>query len=58
MLLFVAGCGDSGKAGALQGDAGGAKGTGTANGLIDPRTLLTRADAEAALGGPEPSPEH
>ncbi len=57
VLLFVAGCGDSGKAGAPQGSAGGAKETGTANELIDPCTLLTKSEAEAALSEPVKEPE-
>jgi len=57
VLLFVAGCGDSGKAVAPQGDAGGAKETETAKGLIDPCTLLTKAEAEAALGEQVKEPE-
>jgi len=47
VLLFVAGCGGSGKTGAPQGDAGGAKET--AKGIVDPRALLTKAEVEAAL---------
>ena len=47
-LSFVAGCGNSGKAETPQGNAGGV--IGTSRGLVDPGTLLTRADAEAALG--------
>ncbi len=55
VLLFVAGCGGSGKTVAPQGDAGGAKKT--AKGLVDPCALLTKAEAEAALGEQVKEPE-
>ncbi|MCL4441425.1 MAG: DUF3558 domain-containing protein [Firmicutes bacterium] len=55
VLLLAAGCGGSGKAGAPQGDAGGAKET--ARGLVDPCALLTRAEVEAALGEQVKEPE-
>lgn len=55
VLLFAAGCGGSGKAGAPQGDAGGAKKI--IKGLVDPRVLLTRAEVEAALGEQVKEPE-
>lgn len=57
VILFAAGCGGSGKAGASQEDAGGAKETETAKVLIDPGTLLTKAEAEAALGEQVKEPE-
>jgi hypothetical protein len=57
VLLCVAGCGSSAKTGAPRGDAGGAKETGTAKELIDPRTLLTGAEAESALGEPVKEPK-
>ncbi len=57
VLLFVAGCGSSGKIGASQGDTGGAQETGAAKGLIDPCTLLTKSEAEAALGETVKEPE-
>ena len=55
VLLLAAGCGGSGKAGAPQGDAGGAKET--ARGLVDPCALLTKAEVEAALGEQVKEPE-
>lgn len=55
VLLFAAGCGGSGKPGSPQGDSG-SKET-TAKGLVDPGTLLTKAEAEAFLGEPVKDPD-
>lgn len=56
VLLLAAGCGGGAdKAAAPAGSAGGAKET--AKALIDPGSLLTKAEAEAALGGKVKEPE-
>jgi hypothetical protein len=56
MILLAAGCGGSSKT-ATQGESGAAKDTGTVKGLVDPQTLLTKAEAETLLGQPVKEPE-
>jgi hypothetical protein len=57
LCLLVAGCGGPGKEGTPQGDNGAAKDTEIARGLVDPLTLLTKAEAEAILGEPLREPQ-
>lgn len=57
MILLAAGCGGSSKT-ASQGDSGAAKDTGTVKGLVDPLTLLTKAEAETFLGEPVKEPDN